>query len=147
MATGRVTTAADIISPKNPAGLRVIFIKPAGNKVSLALSDISDFDYITKEMLEGAVSPMMQPVELSYPSTTSLPITITATEAGEPLIDFGRFPKIRVLLDAGINNINTDLPGFTVGTIELVMGTPHSIVVDDGSGALAYDIIVIISQE
>lgn len=85
--------------------------------------------------------------KLTYASTTSLPITITATQLGQPIINFGRFPKIHVLLLAGLNNLNQDLPGFTVGTIETVSGTPNSIVVDDGSGALAYDIMIIISKQ
>lgn len=85
--------------------------------------------------------------KLQYASTTSLPITITSSQLGQPISNFGRFPKIHVLLLAGLNNLNQDLPGFTVGTIETISGTPNSIVVDDGSGALAYDIMIIISKQ
>lgn len=86
-------------------------------------------------------------VKLHYSSGTSLPITITATQTLIALTAFGRFPKARVILNAGINNLNQELTGFTTGTIELVSGTPNSIIVDDGSGTLAYDIIIEISKE
>ena len=53
MATGKVTEAIDEITPKTPGALRVIFKKPAGNKTSLSLGSIDEWDYITKEMFES----------------------------------------------------------------------------------------------
>jgi hypothetical protein len=144
MSTGRVTTATDTISPKNPAGLRIAFTKTGGNEASLALTDITDDDYVTKLMLEGALQSTS--VELRK-TTPIMPLTLTSTDLGQPISNFGNFPKIRVVLDAGNGVLNSELTGFTTGVIPTA-GVPTSIIVDDGSGvALAYNIIVIISTE
>lgn len=92
------------------------------------------------------------PIELPYDGTSApitLPITITASELGVPVNTFGRFPFVRVKQDQGVNNPMTEIPGLAGNswTIETVLGTPSSIVIDDGSGSVPYKIIVIISAE
>lgn len=147
MATGKVTAAMDVVSPKDPNGLRIAYIKTAGNVDDLALSDITGIDYISKNMLLGAIgTPAVDSVEIPL-TTPTMPLTLTSSDLGQPIVNFGNHPKIRVVLNAGDGVLNSELTGFTTGVIP-TSGVPTSIVIDDGSGAaLGYNIIVIISAE
>ncbi|GEM_PF-6354010 len=80
MSIGTVTTTADAIDSKTPTALRVVFNKPAGNKTSLALTAINEWDYISREMFEQNI-PVVGDVRLPViPAGTSMPKNYTSVD-------------------------------------------------------------------
>lgn len=108
-------------------------------------ADFADDDLPNWQSVKAEIANTLLPVELSYGIGTVLPISLTAFQT--LYSDYGRFPNIRVVQDGGLTNPNPYLTGFTISTTEAIPNLPDVVTIDDGSGALAYNIIVIISSE
>jgi hypothetical protein len=95
MATGKVTTAVDIIQAKTPASLIVAFVQGGGDAAALNISTKLPQHYITKQMyLDNLPVPVIvQAIRLNFALGTALPLLFPNFQTG--YAQLGSTPKIK----------------------------------------------------